>query len=439
MMRRLTGTLAGRMVLILLATTIAMQLLSFAVAAIGARNMRGKLYDFLAADAAFIHRFLTRQSPQARRQWLPALSRGNFYGIDIQPLADMPAPVELDAVDRIMDGLRQHLARQGQMPAVQLVFLDASSPAIVVPLDGVEALVVRLPAQPPLSLPPLYLIALYLLLVLLVVMAVALYAVRELTRPFRRFTRAAQALARNLDAPPLASCGPAEVQQASAAFNAMQASLQKNLADRTRILASISHDLKTPLTRLRLRLDQLPPGAERQAAEQDIDGMLALIQEGLDYARSEHVQEAMVATDLNALLDTLIEQAEDLGHVVSLEGRLTAPVRCAPRATRRALQNLLDNALAYGRDVGIVLGQDEDGIHIRIKDRGPGLPPAELTRVFEPFYRVEGSRNRASGGSGLGLSIARNLLQAQGAALQLENREGGGLTARVHFPVRGTD
>ncbi|PAT39122.1 two-component sensor histidine kinase [Vandammella animalimorsus] len=428
---RRSPTLAGRMVLILLATTIAMQLLSFAVMASGAWSMRDKLYDFLAADTAFIHRFLAQQQPQARRQWLPALGRGELYGIDILPLAELPAPVALHELARLMSGLQQQLARQGQAPSSHLI-LRGQAPAIVVPLDAREALLVTLPPQPPLSPPPIYIIALYLLLLSLCIMAVALYAVRQLTRPLQRFTQAAQALASNLDAPPLACCGPAEVQQASAAFNAMQAALQKNLAERTRILASISHDLKTPLTRLRLRLDQLP-AAERQAAGQDIDGMLALIQEGLDYAHSEHVQEAQVATDLNALIDTLIEQAEDLGHAVSLQGRLPEPVRCAPRATRRALQNLLDNALAHGREAGIVLSQDASGSHICIQDRGPGLPPHELARVFAPFYRVEASRNRASGGSGLGLTIARNLLQGQGAQLQLRNRTGGGLQAWVRF------
>ncbi|MFY7942570.1 MAG: ATP-binding protein, partial [Burkholderiaceae bacterium] len=259
------------------------------------------------------------------------------------------------------------------------------------------------------------------------------WAGRLATRPHPRLANAAQSLGQNLDAPPLPETGPSEVRRATGAFNAMQRAIQAHLNERTQILASISHDLKTPLTRLRLRLGTLPEGEDRQRLEQDIDAMNLLIQEGLDYAHSSQLREPLVPVDMNALLETLVERYTDMGHSVQLEGRASSPVHCAPRALERALQNLVDNAVKYGERARIQLRQDDQTLRIGIEDDGPGVPPALLDKILEPFFRTEASRNRDTGGTGLGLAIAQNLLRAQGAQLSLANRQPQGLVATVVF------
>ena len=423
-------TLAGRVFAILLLATVLIQVLSFGgVLAFSGKTMRGQMYDFLATDLAFIQRFLGGLEPEAREEWMPGLSRG-YYTLELLPASRVFEDFEHPLLLPVADVVRDALATQ---TGVQPVLVD-SDPGLVITLDASHAVLVRLPVRPPFSPPPLAVVGGYVAFVTLCVMLAAWFAVRLTTRPLGRFAAASQRLASDLDAPPLSEHGPSEVAHASRAFNAMQIALQKNLRERTRILASISHDLKTPLTRLRLRVAALSPAHERDRAEADIDAMDALVQEGLDYARSERVEEARVPSDLNAMVDTLAEQAEDLGHAVTLHGRLVAPVTCAPRAIQRALQNLVDNALKYGGEVEIELSQDDRGATIRIQDRGPGIPEALLERVFEPFYRIEDSRNRQTGGTGLGLSIARNLVHGQGGRLRLENRDGGGLAAVVFLP-----
>ena len=277
-----------------------------------------------------------------------------------------------------------------------------------------------------------------LLLILVVLLAsVALLsalAVRALTRPLTVLAQAATELGRDIHHPPLAESGPLEVRRAAHAFNTMQERLIRYLEDRNRILAAVSHDLKTPITRLRLRAELLDESPLHEKFQADLDEMQRMAQASLDFLRGGEESEPVAAVDVNALLDCLREDAEDAGHEVRIAGVAGQPLRCRPLALKRCLTNLVDNALKYGQCAEIVVMDRPERLTLTLRDHGPGIPAAELQRVFEPFYRLESSRSRDTGGVGLGLSIARNIARAHGGELTLRNHPAGGLEALLELP-----
>ncbi|MBE2295349.1 MAG: HAMP domain-containing protein [Phycisphaerales bacterium] len=273
------------------------------------------------------------------------------------------------------------------------------------------------------------------LLVLLVSVAVlAALAVRALTRPLTVLANAAAELGRDIRRPPLLESGPLEVRRAAMAFNTMQERLIRYIEDRDRILAAVSHDLKTPITRLRLRTEMLDDSPSRDKFLADLDDMQRMVQASLDFLRGGEDSEPMAPVDLNALLDCLREDAEDAGQVVEVDGVAAQPLRCRPLALKRCLTNLVDNALKYGQRADIQVRDTPQRLTLSIHDRGPGIPAEELNKVFEPFYRLERSRNQDTGGVGLGLSIARNIARAHGGDLRLRNHPQGGLEAILDLP-----
>jgi signal transduction histidine kinase len=261
-------------------------------------------------------------------------------------------------------------------------------------------------------------------------------AVRLATAPLRTLADAADALGPDLRPAEMPERGPSEVVRATRALNAMQRRIAAYVDERLRILAAISHDLQTPITRMRLRIDMMDDSAQQQRLNDDLLQLQDLVREGLDYARAMHGKpETACATDLDALLDSIAFDYADGGAAVRFDGARAgagATVRTRPRALRRIVCNLIDNALKYAGDAEVVLDFTQPGgAVIRVLDHGPGIPDAMLDAVFEPFYRLEGSRNRETGGSGLGLAIARQLTTALPGELTLHNRAGGGLEARL--------
>lgn len=288
--------------------------------------------------------------------------------------------------------------------------------------------------QPP-SDWPLRLLGLLALLAIVVALLSG-WAVRRLTRPLASLANAADGLARNLDQKPLDEKGPQEVARAARSFNAMQRSLKSYLETRAQALAGVSHDLRLPLTRLRLRLEQLPENDARAAMQRDIEEMDAMVGGTLDYLRAGADTEQAVKLNLVALLEGLAEDAEAAGAKVSLHGT-AAPLTARPQALRRCLANLIDNARRYGGGaVDVTLVDNASSVEIRIEDRGAGIPAEERERVFEPYVRLEASRARHTGGTGLGLAIARAVARAHGGEVALAGRAGGGTAAVVTLPRR---
>jgi signal transduction histidine kinase len=204
------------------------------------------------------------------------------------------------------------------------------------------------------------------------------------------------------------------------------------MAERVEILAAISHDLQTPITRMRLRTDLMDSDTDRVKFRQDLDAMHALVREGVTYARTLHgATEPPLRIDADALFESMVADYEDAGQQVLLEGRAGAPIVTRPNALRRILMNLVDNALKFGDEVRLKVREADGTLVLAVTDNGPGIPPDQLAHVLKPFYRVEGSRNRSTGGTGLGLAIAQQLAVAMGAELVLRNRDEGGLEARL--------
>ncbi|AVS75140.1 ATP-binding protein [Paracidovorax cattleyae] len=264
-------------------------------------------------------------------------------------------------------------------------------------------------------------------------MLAAWWGARWLARPLRRLATAARQLGADIHRPPLPEDGTAECREASRVFNQMQARIRRQLDERDRFVAAVSHDLRTPLTRLRLRAESLGQDAERTAFARDIAEMDAMIAATLDHLRGVAGAEPLALLDVQALLESLVDDEQACGHEVHCSG-IARPLPARAGALRRCLDNLVGNAVRYGGSAEVALEDAPDALRIHVRDHGPGLPPDELGRVVQPFYRVETSRNRHSGGAGLGLSIASDIVQRHGGSLLLSNAAGGGLRATVVLP-----
>ena len=301
-------------------------------------------------------------------------------------------------------------------------------------LDGSTLLYRVTRVSPGTPLPPSLMINLILLVVVLVI---ALYVVaRGITRPLSRLALAADNLGRSIRQPKLEEKGARELRRAARAFNTMQDRLHRYLDSRTRVLAAMSHDLKTPLTRLRLQVEtQIEDPALQARFGKELDEMESMVRGALALFRGLNDDEALEPVDVNLLLETVRGEFTEMGKDVTLEGRAAGPLHGKPQALKRCITNLVANAVKFGACARMLV-RDGAQLEISVCDDGPGIPPDELEKVFEPFYRVESSRNRDTGGTGLGLSIARDLAQAHGGALVLRNRSEGGLEARLTLPRR---
>ncbi len=254
-------------------------------------------------------------------------------------------------------------------------------------------------------------------------------------RPLQKMAEAAAALGQDIDRAPLPEQGTNEIIQATRAFNAMQARIRQNITQRTQMLAAITHDLQTPITRMRLRLEKVSDDELRERLVNDLSNMQILIKEGLELARSMDTNEAMQTLDLDSLLDSICTDASDAGQAVSYQGCGSTMVMARPQGLKRCLSNLIDNAIKYGEQAEVGLELQQNRVVIRIADHGPGIPEIYLDKVLEPFFRLESSRSRESGGTGLGLSIAQNIAQQHGSNLRLKNRNQGGLEVSLSLPL----
>ncbi|HWB45008.1 MAG TPA: ATP-binding protein [Hyphomicrobiaceae bacterium] len=269
----------------------------------------------------------------------------------------------------------------------------------------------------------------------LIILGVSVWAVRRVTAPLASLASAAERLGRNVNAAPLQETGTSETRQAARAFNDMQARLRGLIENRTRLLAAISHDLRTPLTLLRLRAETMENGAERDKMLANIAEMDAMIGATLMFARDQNADEAKRLTDITSLLQSVVNDMRDAGFAVQMRESKSIVYECQPAALKRAIRNLLDNAVKYGKSGTVEIRRLPKAIEIDIDDEGPGVPQQELTRVLEPFYRLDESRSRETGGVGLGLAIAQSIVQSHGGSLRLSNRPTGGLRAAIVLPA----
>jgi signal transduction histidine kinase len=264
---------------------------------------------------------------------------------------------------------------------------------------------------------------------------VTVFAARQFSRPIERLASAVRQFGLNPQAPPIAETGPKELQEVVKTFNAMQAQIQKFVAYRTMMLAAISHDLRTPLTRMRLRGEFIEDPEQQARLFRDVDEMQGMVDEALAFFRDDAVSEETTSFDLPHVLLTIANDYADQDIDIRYSGPAHAVYRGRPFALKRAFTNLIDNAAKYAKTPEIELSREETALVVAIRDRGPGIPADALDNVFRPYYRIDKSRNRNTGGVGLGLTVAQAIVQGHGGEIILKNRPGGGLEARIVLPV----
>jgi signal transduction histidine kinase len=270
----------------------------------------------------------------------------------------------------------------------------------------------------------------------ILVILLSVLAARRLAKPLSELAGAVEQLGAGGDAPLLPPKGPRELQVTIDAFNRMQERLRRFNDDRVQMLAAISHDLRTSLTRLKLRLEvSESPEQQQQKMADEIDAMGAMLNSILSFARDDARREPRTLIDFDALAEGVCEDASDAGAAMNYSGVRDVTVSGRPAALRRAISNLIDNAVKYGGGAEVTLKAEAKRVVLAVEDRGPGIPRSEREKVFEPFYRIEGSRNPETGGVGLGLAVARSIAREHGGDIVLAARKGGGLSARLELPA----
>ncbi|MGB9099773.1 MAG: HAMP domain-containing sensor histidine kinase [Stenotrophomonas indicatrix] len=425
-------TLSARLLLLLLGGLTLAHALSFGLLFYERyQSTRSMMLRNLDEDVAVSVALLERLPASEREAWVPRLERRTYRYL-LRPAAAGPAP-ETDRARQVTSIIDDSLRHRYPLQARQVSRMPERFEVELRLHDGTPLTIEVTPSGLPLARwLPLVLTAQLALLLLC-----AWLAVRLAMRPLAQLSHAMEHLQPGQDGPALPEDGPAEVGTAATALNALQARIRGHVSERLQILAAISHDLQTPITRMKLRVETLPEDATQQRLLADLDHLGQLVREGVAYARSSHVASGEpVAMDLAAFLSSVVGDYQDVGKPVSGGALSGLIVQTWPQPLRRVVGNLVDNALRYAGSAEIDAGRDEVGrVWIRISDRGPGIPEEQLQAVLAPFHRLESSRNRDTGGTGLGLAIAVQLAQSLGGSLRLHNREGGGLQALLQLPA----
>lgn len=284
---------------------------------------------------------------------------------------------------------------------------------------------------PPAAFAPL---AFQLALMAIAIVIIVAFAVRRVTRPLKDLSEAADRLGRGESVDQLPQTGPREVRAVTGAFNEMQERLTRFVKDRTRMLAAISHDLRTPITSLRLRAEFIDDDENREKMIETLDDMSAMAEAALRFAKDEAKEEVVERADLGAMLESIVADQQDFGHDCEAGIPERIVLSCRPLSLKRAFRNLIENGIRYGEAVRVTAETLNEDVLIRISDRGPGIPAEKLQDVFEPFVRLEESRSEETGGIGLGLAITRSIIHAHGGTIELRNADGGGLEVLVRLP-----
>ncbi|MBJ2227211.1 MULTISPECIES: sensor histidine kinase [Pseudomonas] len=426
-------TLISRLSLIFLVGLTLAQALSFGVQYYERyETAKNTMLGNLETDVSTSIAILDRLPAEERMSWLKQLDRRNYRYL----LGEGSPGVALRDTPIAVTSIKEAIGKDYPMTVTDIPGPIKHFQVHLKLADGSPVTIDVRPSMVPLSpwLPVVLLGQLALMILC------TWLAVRIAIRPLTRLAQAVENLDPNTHPVHLDEQGPTEVAHAAIAFNAMQARIAAYLKERMQLLAAISHDLQTPITRMKLRAELMDDCGDKDKLWNDLGEMEHLVREGVAYARSVHgATEESRRTDLDSFLDSLVFDYQDMGKDVQLSGKSNAVIHTRPHALRRVLVNLTDNALKFAGAAQLrVEPKEGDSLSVTVMDRGPGIAEEELARVIEPFYRVENSRNRSTGGTGLGLAIAQQLAQALGGTLTLRNREGGGLCAELRLPTRSS-
>ena len=435
------NSLAGRVALVL-----AGGLLALLVAAVGfdwhdRRNERFQFYVSAVVERIVAVVEELEATPEAERARLARLVNSRRFNVHVSETKPALQPLPWHIPDSMRGQVRAYLAQLGDRP-VSLGYLgpwnddsEHRSPRLLVAVglkDGNWALF-RVSSPHPRPSRGFGFVAALGFVVLVIVLASA-WAAHRMTRPLRQFAAAADNLGLDVRSPQLEERGSRELRRATRAFNTMQERIRRLVDDRTMMLAAISHDLKTALTRLRLRAEFIEDEEQQAKALADLDEMQSMLEATLSFARDDAAEEHPTPLNLASMLQSLCADLADAGHEVSYDGPDRLSTRGRPVALRRAFANLIDNAVRYGGGAEVGLAGDADGVTVSIADRGPGIPAERREDVFRPFFRLESSRSRETGGTGLGLAVARSIVHRHGGEIALADREGGGTLVNVSLP-----
>jgi signal transduction histidine kinase len=421
-------TLRWRLFLILFAGLAVAHALSFSVLFLE-RYMTAKamMLGNLEKDVGTSIALLDRLPADERQQWITMLERGN-YRYELGP--GLPGTPELSALGtEIAETINAAAGRRFPVTVETIPGSPQRLQAHVTLSDQTQVTIDLRPRVMPLAAwLPYVLIAQLLLLILCTGLAV-----RLAIRPLLRLANAAEALDPGKQAERLEETGPKEVAYAATAFNAMRDRIAHYLEERVQILAAISHDLQTPITRMRLRAEMAEDSPERDKLISDLSEIERLVREGVTYAKTAHGNaEKPTRIDVGSFVDSIVFDYQDTGKAVTARETVDAVVVTRPHALRRIVTNLIDNALKFAGEAEVNVRRTPEGrTCITVLDHGPGIPEGQLEAVLQPFYRLEQSRNRNTGGTGLGLAIAHQLALAIGGSLHLRNRSEGGLAAEI--------
>lgn len=445
-MRLWPRSMAGRLAALLVLTLVVAQILTFAIFA-GERvsAFRNVYREDLFVRFVSLARLL-EETPQPLRERLVATASSALLRISLDP-----APLAGEEAEGRAADIRESLAAAIGRPAadVRVRFGDHRPPWrrnetgghrhgppvwIVASARSADGMWLNAVAERP-PVPPLGKTFLASFLIsAIAVAAVGALGVRVASKPLRQLAGAADRLGRGESFDPLPETGPRETRQANIAFNRMRERLDRYIRDRTAMLAAIAHDLRTPITSLRLRAEFIDDEEVKAKVLETLDEMQSMAEAVLAFARGDAATEPSRPTNMAALVESVVEDAAASGRDVRFEDSPAAVVNGRPLALRRACANIVDNATFYGVRARARIEDARDEVRIVVEDEGPGIPETELERVFEPFVRLEGSRSRATGGAGLGLAIARSIFRAHGGDLKLQNRAEGGLLATGTLP-----
>lgn len=410
----------GKILLLILSLVIVTQLILFAVYSQKSTSAQFKINrDMIAREVINLIQTVENTAPDEQNNLVSALKIPNFF-ISISPQPKWSPQFQKTSLWHILWKISE------QAPDIQLSFylgnqrwlnilakIEPQSPLLALVLLGMEA-------------------------ILTLTILISLLSINRYTTPLKNFTEAAERLGVDLRSDPLPIDGPAAVRAMAHAMNKMQQRIGDLLAARTQMLAAISHDLRTPITRLKLRAQYIEDEKLHEKVISDLDQMEAMLAETLSFAREEGRKEQRILLDLASLLDSVCQDFASVGHQIDYLGTFDrSTYRGGAVGLKRVFNNILENAIKYAGNARVRLESVKDEYWISIEDDGPGIPEEQLMQVFLPFYRGDNSRSRQTGGTGLGLAVAKDIIRAHGGTIELKRREAGGLIVLIQLPMSG--
>jgi len=431
--RFLPKTLLGRSLLIIVTPLVVLQLVSAAIFfethwdKVTLRLARG-----VAGDISAVINLLRRHPNVENRSWIFLVAAENM-----EMVVSIKDKAVLSRNSREPSGLMERMLARALKSHVSRPFridTDSIDRHVVIDVQLASSVLHVITTRKRMFSSTAYVFVIWMVGTSLILFGLATIFMRNQVKPIQRLAVAAENFGKGRDESGFKPEGASEVRQAASAFLAMRERILRHIGQRTDMLAGVSHDLRTPLTRMKLQLEMLGNNKGAYELKADVAEMEHMLDGYLTFARGEGT-EKQIATDLTALLEEAAAQARRKGGIVDLhtEGRLTVQLR--PHAFKRCLTNLMDNAMRFAEHVSVRAGKRDDAIEITVDDDGPGIPEDQREEVFRPFYRIEGSRNPGTGGVGLGLTIARDVVRGHGGDITLSQSPNGGLRARLRVPL----